>query len=127
GTPPSPPPASPPRGRPRGAAGAPRARLGGTLRPRPGRARRCARASRNVARGSYPQPMPRAAAIYCRISDDRQGHALGVTRQEQDCRALADRKGWPIADVYVDNDLSAYNGKNRPSYRRLLDDIKAQR
>ena len=66
------------------------------------------------------------AAVYCRISDDREGRALGVARQEQDCRALADRKGWPVAGLYVDNDISAADPKKRrPEYERLLGDIKA--
>jgi len=69
--------------------------------------------------------MPRAAAIYCRISDDREGRHLGVDRQLADCHALAERKGWPVRDEYVDNDVSAYSGKLRPQYRRMLHDIKA--
>jgi hypothetical protein len=34
------------------------------------------------------------AAIYVRISYDRTGAGLGVTRQEDDCRELCQRKGW---------------------------------
>ncbi|MDP9388176.1 MAG: recombinase family protein [Actinomycetota bacterium] len=68
--------------------------------------------------------MSTRAAIYCRISDDREGGALGVKRQEQDCRALADRKGWPVAEVFIDNDVSAYSGTIRPAYRRMLAGIK---
>src|SRR5438105_2394327 len=71
--------------------------------------------------------MPRAAAIYARISADPSGTALGVARQEADCRSLADRKGWTVTEIYVDNDLSAYSGKPRPAYRRLLEDIKGAR
>ena len=41
-------------------------------------------------------------AIYCRISKDRTGEALGVERQEQDCRELAARPGWKAFDVYCD-------------------------
>lgn len=70
--------------------------------------------------------VPEAAAIYCRISDDRQGRALGVARQEADCRELAARKGWTVAGLYVDNDISAADvRKRRPEYERLLADIKA--
>jgi len=32
---------------------------------------------------------------------------------------------WPIADTYIDDDVSAYSGKPRPEYRRLLDDMRA--
>lgn len=65
----------------------------------------------------------RAVAIYARISQDREGAGLGVKRQEQDCRTLADRLGWTVAEVYVDDDTSAYSGKRRPAYQRMLDDI----
>ena len=69
--------------------------------------------------------MPRKAAIYARISSDRDGLSLGVERQLADCRELAARKGWPIAEEYIDNDISAYSGKPRPEYQRMLEDIKA--
>lgn len=70
---------------------------------------------------------PIRAGIYCRISDDQAGKALGVARQEKDCRAIAAERGWDIHDLYVDNDLSAsqYARKPRPSYDRLTHDIKA--
>lgn len=71
------------------------------------------------------KPMSRAAAIYCRISQDREGAGLGVARQRQDCEALAAQRGWTVASVYVDNDLSAYSGKPRPEYERMLADIRA--
>lgn len=67
------------------------------------------------------------AGIYVRISRDVTGQALGVQRQEEDCRALADKLGWEIVEAYVDNDISATSGKARPSYRRLLADIEAGR
>lgn len=65
------------------------------------------------------------AAVYARISDDREGLALGVARQVEDCQRLAAQRGWPVADVYVDNDVSAWRGAARPEYRRLLEDVKA--
>jgi DNA invertase Pin-like site-specific DNA recombinase len=68
---------------------------------------------------------PKAAALYARISSDPDGLAAGVTRQIEDCRAFAERRCWPVADVYVDNDTSAYSGKRRPEYERLLDDLAA--
>jgi site-specific DNA recombinase len=68
--------------------------------------------------------MARAAAIYCRISDDRAGTRAGVRRQEEDCRALVERRRWRIAGVYVDNDVSAWSGKVRPQYRKMLEDIR---
>jgi site-specific DNA recombinase len=68
----------------------------------------------------------RAAAIYARISSDPEGDRLGVNRQRDDCQTLAERKGWPVAEVYIDDDRSAYSGKPRPEYRRLLDDIRTR-
>jgi site-specific DNA recombinase len=69
--------------------------------------------------------MTRRAVIYCRISQDRTGAGLGVDRQEQDCRELADRLGWEVVAVHADNDLSAYSGKPRPGYQQLLADLRA--
>jgi predicted site-specific integrase-resolvase len=65
------------------------------------------------------------AAVYCRISDDRRGLGLGVARQRQDCTELADRHGWQITAVYVDNDVSAYSGKPRPQYAQLMQAVAA--
>lgn len=63
-------------------------------------------------------------ATYCRISDDRQGQALGVQRQREDCDTLVKTRGWQLAGRYVDNDISAYSGKMRPGYSQLLDAVR---
>ncbi|MEU8531563.1 recombinase family protein [Streptomyces parvulus] len=64
------------------------------------------------------------AVIYCRISQDRTGAGLGVDRQREDCEALAERNGWDVVEVYVDNDVSAYRkGKKRPRYTQMLSDL----
>lgn len=65
------------------------------------------------------------AGIYVRISQDRAGAGLGVARQEEDCRALCQRKGWEVAEVYVDNDTSAYSGAPRENWERLIADAEA--
>jgi site-specific DNA recombinase len=65
------------------------------------------------------------AALYTRISQDTEGKALGVQRQAKECRELARRRGWSVVEVYTDNDLSAYTGKLRPAYQRLVEDIRA--
>jgi site-specific DNA recombinase len=67
---------------------------------------------------------PRAAAIYARISSDAEGFGYGVARQLADCRALAARLGWHVAQEYVDNDVSAYSGKLRPAFQQMLVDIR---
>src|SRR5262245_194922 len=63
-------------------------------------------------------------ALYARISKDRNGEQAGVTRQLDDCRALAERRGWTVVAEHVDNDISAYSGKRRPGYLALLDDLR---
>lgn len=68
-----------------------------------------------------PSQSPIQAAIYTRISSDRRGTALGVQRQQEACRELAERNGWQVMAVLEDNDLSAYSGKHRPAYARLLE------
>lgn len=73
--------------------------------------------------------MPKAtkAAIYARISRDLTGEGLGVERQLVDSRKIAADRGWTVAEEYVDNDISAFSGKHRPAYERLLADIAAGR
>ncbi|GAB3621133.1 recombinase family protein [Glutamicibacter endophyticus] len=63
------------------------------------------------------------AVIYCRISKDDQGTRKGVQRQKEDCLALAQKHGLEVQSVYIDNDISAYSGKLRPEYRRMLADL----
>lgn len=70
-------------------------------------------------------PKGTRAAIYARISRDQQGQGLGVERQEQLCRELAKSLGLNVGEVYTDNDISAYSGRHRPAYERLLTDIQA--
>jgi len=65
--------------------------------------------------------------VYVRISEDRTGAGLGVERQREDCHALAKRLGWTVVQDYVDNDVSAFSGKPRPEYRRLLADLSEGR
>jgi site-specific DNA recombinase len=67
---------------------------------------------------------PSATAIYARISLDQEGAGKGVARQVADCNKLAKSLGWTVADEYVDNDISAYSGKHRPEYERMLADMQ---
>jgi site-specific DNA recombinase len=64
------------------------------------------------------------AAIYARISSDRDGSQLGVGRQVEDCERLILRQGWQGEERYVDDDVSAWGRKPRPEYRRMLDDLR---
>jgi site-specific DNA recombinase len=73
-----------------------------------------------------PSGGPRGiAAIYVRISEDRAGAGLGTARQDEDCRPICLRRGYPPERIrlYEDNDTSAYSGKRRAKYEQLLADI----
>jgi DNA invertase Pin-like site-specific DNA recombinase len=75
-----------------------------------------------------PESLKRAA-IYARISDDREGTERGVQQQEEDCRERAEREGFEVVGLYVDNDISAStkSRKPRPEYARLIADAQAGR
>lgn len=73
------------------------------------------------------------AAIYVRISDDHgddeepddrrdryRPRGLGVARQEQECRELAQRLGWEVGRVFSDPNVSAYSGKLRPKFEAMM-------
>jgi site-specific DNA recombinase len=66
--------------------------------------------------------MSATAAIYTRISDDREGLEAGVGRQEADCRALAEKEGLEVIEVFTDNDrgASTRSRKPRPQYREMM-------
>ena len=66
-------------------------------------------------------------AIYCRVSSDRVGEELGVTRQEQLCKARVKKNKWLLVDTYKDNNVSASKKKSRPEYFRLLADLTSGR
>ena len=62
------------------------------------------------------------AFIYNRISDDREGLALGVERQNEDNHATAERLGVVVVKVFTDNDISASPGskKYRAEYHEMM-------
>ncbi len=68
-----------------------------------------------------------ATALYARISHDPLETGLGVERQIQDCRALAERRGWTVAEVFRDDDSSATSGKPRPRYQSMMDALASGR
>ncbi|MCG3042559.1 recombinase family protein [Streptomyces sp. S1A] len=80
--------------------------------------------------------LPQRAVLLVRISDDRDGEAAGVARQEADGRALASRLGWTVAEVVIENDVSAFKRRRirlpngnvelrtiRPGFRDALDKL----
>jgi Resolvase, N terminal domain len=78
---------------------------------------------------AMPTPVVRAG-VYCRISRDWEGEGNGVARQLTDCLEIAARRGWTVADRYIDNDIGASKRSKRTrrkEYDRLLADIQAGR
>lgn len=67
--------------------------------------------------------VPRRAAIYLRISLDRDNNRRGVTRHREDAEQLIEHRGWTQVDVYEDNDTTGSGRKSRPAFERLLTDI----
>jgi DNA invertase Pin-like site-specific DNA recombinase len=66
------------------------------------------------------------AAAYARVSEDRGGDAASVEEQLTEIRRDAERRGWEVAEEYVDRGVSASRpGTRRPGYLRLLDDVRA--
>lgn len=63
--------------------------------------------------------------IYVRQSHDKAGNETAVERQENDCRKLAEAKGWDGLILYADNDKSATNGKERPRFEDLVRDVES--
>lgn len=67
----------------------------------------------------------RRAAIYLRISQDRENTRLGVDRHREDAAALIAARRWTQMGLYEDNDISGKGHKKRPAFERLLHDIEA--
>src|SRR4051812_7844697 len=63
-------------------------------------------------------------ALYTRLSSDQLGNQTSTHRQEASCRSFADARGWAVAEVFEDVDVSAYRpGVRRPSYDGLIERI----
>jgi DNA invertase Pin-like site-specific DNA recombinase len=60
------------------------------------------------------RPPGKTCFIYCRISQDREGRKIGVERQERSCRELAERLGYTVLHVYIENDVSASTRSKKP-------------
>ncbi|MDR1186115.1 MAG: recombinase family protein [Bifidobacteriaceae bacterium] len=76
---------------------------------------------------------PLRAVVYVRISDDPEGTERGVDRQEADCRDYAASRGMEVAEVFRENDTSAFKQRTvtlpsgervrrvvRPQFRAML-------
>lgn len=68
------------------------------------------------------------AAVYLRISLDRNGDEKAVARQREDAKAVARMRGWEIVATYMDNSVSASKAEIvRPEYERMLADYRRGR
>jgi site-specific DNA recombinase len=67
------------------------------------------------------------AAIYTRLSLERDANADNCAIQEVECREYAEGLGWEVVAVFSDSDISAspYSQKPRPGYNELIGAVKA--
>ena len=78
---------------------------------------------------------PTDALIYLRISDDTENDEHGVQAHLKQCQRHCERRGWPVHDIYTDNDVSAWSGrpgenrkrKQRPGFEKMLKDAQMLR
>ncbi|MBV7293202.1 recombinase family protein [Corynebacterium sp. TAE3-ERU16] len=67
----------------------------------------------------------RKAAIYLRISQDREMDGLAIDRQREDCENLARFRRWDVIETYVDQSKSATDRTAiRPDYDRMVADYQ---
>lgn len=67
-------------------------------------------------------PAPRAA-IYLRVSQDRENNRLSVDRHRAQAEMLAAIKEYSVVELYEDNDITGAGGRRREHFERLLADI----
>lgn len=69
--------------------------------------------------------MSTRAALYARLSLDRNGTGASVDRQLEDCRALALSRGWDVVAEHQDNSRSAWRrDRQRPGWDAMLGQIE---
>ena len=70
---------------------------------------------------------PARAALYLRISMDREMDGLAIERQRADCLEIAAARGWDVVREYVDQSKSATDKtKRRPGYDALVNDFQSK-
>lgn len=71
---------------------------------------------------------PVRAAIYLRISQDREMDGLAIERQREDCEREARYRRWEVVETYTDQSKSATDKtKVRPAYDQMVADWEAGR
>ncbi len=72
------------------------------------------------------------AAIYCRLSDEDRNKAdadddsVSILNQKAMLIKFASSNGWPVYDIYSDDDYAG-SDRNRPEFNRLIKDAKARK
>jgi DNA invertase Pin-like site-specific DNA recombinase len=64
-------------------------------------------------------PVKERAVLYARISLDKTGEQVGVTRQLYDMRALAEARDFEVVAEITENDVTASKDRRRPGYERV--------
>ena len=64
-------------------------------------------------------PMRERAVLYARISLDKTGDQVGVTRQLHDMRQLAETRGYDVVAEVTEDAISASKGLRRPGYEQV--------
>lgn len=71
---------------------------------------------------------PTRAAIYNRVSLDKDADERAVTRQNDAAVALAQSRGWEVVETFTDNSISASKREIvRPAYEKMLGEFRAGR
>lgn len=70
--------------------------------------------------------MTKTCLIYTRVSRDDSGEGASNERQEEACRNLAAARQYEVVSVEADISISAYSGKTRPAWGRVLKAMEAR-
>jgi site-specific DNA recombinase len=69
--------------------------------------------------------MKERAVLYARISLDKTGEQVGVTRQLHDMRTLAEARDFEVVAEITENDITASKGLRRPGFERVWQLVRA--
>src|SRR5262249_55176192 len=70
--------------------------------------------------------MSRRAAIYVRVSTDKQSES--VENQRNALRQVAERRGWEVIEIYKDEGISGAKGRDkRPALDAMLNDASRRK
>src|SRR3989338_7928690 len=63
----------------------------------------------------------KTCVIYCRYSSEAQRNSLSIEAQTHECRAFAERQGWIVHKIYVDEARSG-TSDDRVSFQEMIHD-----